>query len=373
MELLRTGPDRPDAAISLELFDDIAWEEAGTPTELLQVKHHESRSRSLTDRSKDVWKTIQVWMDTASPGDAYGPELVLVTTQLAATGSAMAALRAVDRDVEKAAAILGRIAGETGAEETRATREKFLRLSSSERQTFLNRIRVADASPHAEEVRAAARACLLWALPRGHEELFLALVWQWWDEQALALLRRRLSKLDVGAAHAAIDEIRNQFTSDDLPTLVHLAELDETTIGETHRTHVFVQQLQWIAYPPRNLQKAIVDYYRAYTQSVRWLDEDLIGIQELTRFECELVDEWERQFEFMVISLSDTADDKAKQAAGTAMLRALLDSTQITVRPRYNETFFTRGQRHVLANRGRIGWHPDFESRVAELLLPAKA
>jgi hypothetical protein len=89
VELLRAGPERPDSAISVELYDDIAWAKAGTPTELLQVKHHRESGRALTDRAKDVWKTLQVWMDTANPGDAEGPRLVLVTTQQAADGSAV--------------------------------------------------------------------------------------------------------------------------------------------------------------------------------------------------------------------------------------------------------------------------------------------
>jgi hypothetical protein len=79
VELLRSGPSRPDSALSLELYDDVAWDQAGSPTELLQIKHHEGSHRALTDRATDVWKTLKVWMDTASPGDADGPALVLVT------------------------------------------------------------------------------------------------------------------------------------------------------------------------------------------------------------------------------------------------------------------------------------------------------
>jgi Cap4, dsDNA endonuclease domain len=40
VELLRRGRDEPDSALTLELHDDVAWEQNGTPTELLQVKHH---------------------------------------------------------------------------------------------------------------------------------------------------------------------------------------------------------------------------------------------------------------------------------------------------------------------------------------------
>jgi hypothetical protein len=243
-----------------------------------------------------------------------------------------------------------------------------MKLSATSRSTFLHRILIIDGSPHADDVHAAVKSCLQWALPTGHEELFLAMVWQWWDRQSLEMLQGRLEGLDVGAAQAAIADIRDQFTSENLPTLVHLADVDEQAVGEQHRTRPFVQQMEWVAYPPRNLQKAIVDYYRAYTQAVQWVDEDLIGITELERFESELVDEWEREFEWMMDSLDDDADEKAKQAAGKALLRTLLGQTGITVRSRYNDPFFARGQRHALADRGRVGWHADFQTKIEKLL-----
>ncbi|MET8601876.1 Helicase associated domain protein [Streptomyces althioticus] len=98
LELLRGQEDRPDGAISLELHDDVAWEEDGRPAELLQVKHHIRSVRSLGDKDDDVWRTIQSWMDTHAPGDEYGPMLTLVTTQQARPGTAMAALKAPNPD-----------------------------------------------------------------------------------------------------------------------------------------------------------------------------------------------------------------------------------------------------------------------------------
>ncbi|MCK9904632.1 hypothetical protein MXD63_31895 [Frankia sp. Cpl3] len=368
MELLRSGAGRPDAAITLELHDDVAWEQEGTPTQLLQVKHHQNTHRVLTDASTDMWRTLKVWMDTARPGDTDGPELVLVTTQVAGAGMAVAALRPDTRDDQAALRALEAVASTSTSAETKTAREQFLGLSASERNTFISRIRVLDGSVRIEEVPAAVRGCLQWALPIGHEDLFLALVWRWWDDQALAMLQGRLRSLDVGAAQSAISDIRDQFHAERLPTLVELADVDVDVVTAEHRTHIFVQQMQWVCFPPVNLQKAIVDYYRAYTQAVRWVDEDLIGLAELAKFEAELKDEWEREFEWMVETLDGDADDTVKEKAGRTMLRQLLTQTGIAIRARYSEPFFSRGQRHMLADSGRIGWHPDFESRIQHLL-----
>ena len=222
VELLLSGVHRPDVAITLELHDDIAWEEEGSPTQLLQVKHHQRTNRGLTDTSTDVWRTLKVWMDGALPGDPSGPELVLVTTQTVATGTAVAALRPDTLDEDAALSRLEGVARSASSEQTKKAREQFLGLSSSERRTFVSRIRVIDGSPRIEDVPALVRTHLRWALPTGHEELFLAMVWRWWDEQALAMLQGRLRSVDVGTAPAAIADIRDQFTSGRLPTLVEL-------------------------------------------------------------------------------------------------------------------------------------------------------
>nr|WP_239521141.1 dsDNA nuclease domain-containing protein [Blastococcus saxobsidens] len=56
LELLRQAPHRPDQALTLEMHDDIAWEDAsGNPTELLQAKLHRKANAGLGDRDTDVW------------------------------------------------------------------------------------------------------------------------------------------------------------------------------------------------------------------------------------------------------------------------------------------------------------------------------
>src|SRR4051794_3088790 len=85
LALLREGRQRPDQAISLEMHDDVAWEDAGTPSELLSAKHHR-QPKSLSDGDEDLWASLNVWMNTGTPTDPYGPLLTLVTTSVAPPG-----------------------------------------------------------------------------------------------------------------------------------------------------------------------------------------------------------------------------------------------------------------------------------------------
>jgi hypothetical protein len=369
LELLRLGRKRPDAAISLELFDDIAWDHDGTATELLQIKHHQKGQRPLTDASVDVWSTLKVWMDTACPADAEGPQLLLITTQEASAGTAVAALRLETRDEDFALSGLEMAALEGASGRTKQARQQFLALSPADQQAFISRIHVIDGSPCIDDVPALVRAQLHWALPTGHEDAFLAMVWRWWDEQALAMLQGRQRGMDAGAAHVAIAGVRDQFTRSMLPTTIELDEVDAHALAATYDNCPFVQQMHWVAYPPRNLQRAIVDYYRAHTQIVQWLDHALLSPAELGRFAEELLDDWEREFEWMEMEIGDAAKEASKQQAGAELLRLLMRQTGPFLSRRYHEAFLARGHRHILADEGCLGWHADFRERFERLLV----
>jgi hypothetical protein len=368
VELLESAPIKPDQAISLETHDDVAWEESGSPVELLQAKHHVGVSTGLGDKDTDIWKTLLVWMNTAQPADPQGPALVLVTTSVAQPGTAAHALRTDVRDTTTAVIKLTEAARSSSAENTKKARERFLTLTDAERQIFLARVVVADGAPTADDLDEKLARVLWHALPRSNQDLFLSMVWRWWAAVALDMLRGRRAVMSVGEAHAAISHLRDQFAEDNLPTTVELADIDESYVIAVHGEDVFVHQMRWVAYNETNLRRAIVDYYRAVTQATKWLTEDLIGMHELGKFEDNLRDEWARVFADMVEDLGPDADEASKIAAGKELLRRLRDSTSVNVRPRYNEPFFARGRRHVMANVGTIGWHPDFQSRLEHLL-----
>ena len=92
---LRAVLDTPHLRISIEKFDDVAFEANGEPTELIQTKHHIGKSGDLSDMSLDLWKTIAVWLQKLAQ-DAEAPfrmQFVLLTTAHAPDKSAAALLR----------------------------------------------------------------------------------------------------------------------------------------------------------------------------------------------------------------------------------------------------------------------------------------
>ena len=54
--------DDPLFQVSLEKFDDIAFDKDDEPVQLIQAKHH-CKPASLSDSSVDLWRTLNEWFD----------------------------------------------------------------------------------------------------------------------------------------------------------------------------------------------------------------------------------------------------------------------------------------------------------------------
>ncbi|WP_191094304.1 ABC-three component system protein [Nocardia colli] len=349
------------------MHDDIAWEQDGTPAELKQLKLHVSSLRNLTDASDDMWRTLRVWMDAGRPGDPYGPLLTLITNSSAGASSAASLLRASGRDVAAALALLESAARDSSSKETKAAREQFLKLTSAERSTFVGRIYVADESADLDGVGEEVADRLRPGAPTEQFNTYLDLVWAWWGRTSIAMLSGKRGAVSVAEMLSTLERIRDQFTRDNLPSLVEANEVDLDVTLVQHDGRTYVHQLKILEVMPRQLQRAILDYQRAYLQETRWLDVHLVDYDELDRFSERLVEEWERAFDHMCSELPPDASDEDKRAAGRQLLHALGDSA-LSIRARFQDPFHARGRRHALADASTIGWHPDFQEHLSQLL-----
>lgn len=368
LELLRARTIDPGRSLTLEMHDDIAWEQEGSPTELKQLKLHVSSLRNLTDASDDMWRTLRVWMDNGLPGDPYGPILTLITNSSAGTDSAASLLRDAGRDVTTALARLENTARNSTSKDTQVARQQFLNLTAAERAAFVGRIYIADQSADIDGVNQEVADRLRPGAPTEQFDTYLDQVWAWWARTSLALLKRERGPVAVAEILTALERIRDQYTLDNLPSLVDIDEVDVNTVLLQHEGRRYLHQLNILGVLPRQLQKAILDYQRAYLQDTRWLDVHLVDYDELEDFSKRLVDEWERAFDHMCTELPGSASEDDKRKAGRNLLQKLSDST-LSIRTKFQDPFHARGKRHELADRQKIGWHPEFEEHLANLLL----
>lgn len=387
-DLLAKAPERPDQALTIEGDDDIEWgAESGDPRELLQTKVHgpdAPASTGVTDMAVDLWKTIRVWMERPNAFDADGPDLTLVTTSVAPDGSAAWLLApgvSGHRHVDEADDLLATAADESGNNATETVRAAYLAAPPPERRLMLSRVQVLDGAFQAADVLDLVRRRLDWALPsggEGPEQSFLDQVWGWWYRRVVRLLAGDADRVTASEFRSFVHALRDDYTKDALPTTIQIADVKDEHI-KSYEDFQFVRQLRWVNYSDSSLRLAIIDYHRAVSQETYWMDHQLLGLDELEKFEANLRFEWERLFAQMIedlsyLPVSGEEFERAKEQRGQELARAAIASAEVVVRAQYQEGFFARGKRHVLADSPDtstvIGWHADFQDRLAGIFTP---
>ncbi|MDE2442173.1 MAG: hypothetical protein KGP14_14225, partial [Betaproteobacteria bacterium] len=141
--------DAPGADISIERFDDVAFEQNGDPVELIQTKHHLAGKGSLSDASTDLWKTLRVWAEriAADPATVFSSRFFLITTATAPVGSAASLLRADGRNETDALALLEASAAASTSATNAPAYQAFAALNPTLRLGLLKAMTVLDAAP----------------------------------------------------------------------------------------------------------------------------------------------------------------------------------------------------------------------------------
>lgn len=331
--------------VSMEVIDDVAFETQGQPTEILQAKHHRSRSANLTDASPDLWKSLRIWIEGRRTGGiAAGSILNLMTTSSAGEGSAASKLRNQKRDVAAANTALETTARSSKTEDNAKAYAAFLSLKPSERLDLLGSVFVLDSAPNIEQVDDAIASELFWTVERRHLDAFRQYLEGWWFRRAIVhLTAPSTDRILAVEIDAQITDLREQFKQDALPIADDLLNFafDDTLFGE-HERSAFVQQLQLAKAGEKRIVAAVRDYYRAFEQRSRWLRDDLLVAGDLTTYEKKLTEEWELVFEAVRDELGDAAADAAKEHAARKVLR-WAEGASIPIRPRVTEPFVTRG------------------------------
>lgn len=370
---LRRARAGGDFVVSLETLDDVTFEaKGGTPEELLQTKHHRNSEASLSNACGDLWKSLRVWFEGyANNQIPAGTALCLLTTSAAPKDGAAWFLRNETRNVGQALSILESTARTSDSQANTLAYTVFLALSATARRNLLDSVVVLDRAPGILTINDDLKTEVFWTAEPKHLDAFLKRLEGWWFRRVITQLAASSHPSGIlsGELEAEMSELREQFKQENLP-------IDDDLIGftlddETHNAHAhyrFVHQLKIIEVGKRRVGAAIRDFYRAYEQRSRWLREELLLIGDLGRYEKKLVEEWELKFDAAKDELEATAAESAKRKSARSVL-AWAESATIAIRPSVSEPFVVRGSFHMLADEAppRIGWHPDFHERLAEV------
>jgi hypothetical protein len=358
----------PNLFVSIERFDDVAFEKDGTPQVQLQLKHH-GKAGNLTDASADLWKTLRIWSEqvAANPKLPVERRFVIITTGTAPADSIAAKLRVPrekPRDEADALKALEEIANQSINDSTKEGRAAFLALTSESRSNLISAIQVRDNSPKITDVRAEIEDRLAFAAPLEHISHLVDHLEGWWFAQVvLSLSTSNAAGISLLALRLKIDEIATAYKTGQLllnDEAAHVSDAD--LVASDVRT--FVKQMRRVGLQEDVVEYAKRDYYRATAQRSAWARENVLLDGESQRYDDELVDRWRREKLAREAGASLATDDE-KCTFGRELFH-WANRNQVAFRNRH-EMWLCSGSYQILADALAVGWHPEHHALFGPL------
>lgn len=360
-----------DDELSIERFDDVAFTNTGDPIELIQTKHHIKSNKSLSDASSDLWKTLRVWSEKIAKGEIQlgKVRLTLITTSKALDDSAASKLcppnisTATRRDVSGALQLLTRVVEKSQNQQNKAAYDAFTKLGKEKQLAMLESVTVLDGSPSIGDTKAGIIDMLKLTARREHRQPLFDRLQAWWFERVIQHLSgRREDRITYKELDTTVQDLRDQFHQENLPIdYKNLAAPAETELKMNER--IFITQLRLVDVAEPRIKTAIGDYYKAYQQRSRWIREELLNIGELESYESTLIDEWKRQYDRLCERIK-SSNETEKRGGGNDLYNWMEEKADYKIRPRITERYVARGSYHILSNRLKVGWHPDYKTHM---------
>jgi hypothetical protein len=364
---LLLSDDNDRLSICIEKFDDIAFSTDGeNPVTLIQIKHHVKKLGDLSDRSVDLWRTIKVWIDHVSRHGLENTKFIIVTTASAPENSASSLLRTGNRNVTRAYELLKQASEQSDNKANAPYYTAFNNMPPEAMRMLLYCTTVMDNSESIIDVSENIKTRIRYSTRPEFEDRVFERIEGWWFGKVIeALSSVAPNFISQTQVRSKICDIAAEYTSDNLPIDTDFADsVDISSVPKTER--IFCEQLHLISVRDKQIKLAIRDYYRAFVQRNNWIKDDLLYIDELDTYENRLIDKWEHLFAQMEDEVDANSLEEEKQKAGRDLYKNIEES-DLRIRPLCTDAFVMHGSYHMLANNIRVGWHLEFEQRLATI------
>lgn len=354
--------------ITVENLDDIVIEERDK-VNLFQTKLHINSIANLTDSSPDFWKTIRVWSESISNQliDVDNTIFTLITTARVGDSSFLKDLLHTNhkRDIELLLACMLACINKSKSETNDKAYLAFQKLDKDTQINLIKNISIIDSSLSIEESLKSIKNQLQYSAPVGKVDVFLEHLEGWWFQQCIEMLTGNIDSISNNQLSQKISDIRDTFQFDNLPDdFADPLTIDVTDLPD-YEDRIFIKQLKIISVRSHGLRSAISDFRRAYNQRSKWLREDLTNLDEIHNFEKQLYDNWRSIFMALKDDCEDLGPEEMKRLGSSFYRKFYVDRVpQIRIRPRFSSEYLTRGSCHMLSEKKKIGWHPDFENQI---------
>ncbi|MGF7077721.1 ABC-three component system protein [Mucilaginibacter sp. UYCu711] len=362
--LILKAKAKPKSIIKIENLDDIVIEDVDT-MDLFQTKLHINSIANLTDASPDFWKTIRVWSENIKNGyvDVKNTVFTLMTTAAIGTDSFIENLKTIDelRDTGSIQKAMLKIASESTSVANAKGYAAFQSLTEDEQFDLINNITVLDNSLSIDQALTSIQAELRYSTHPKKLDSLIERLEGWWFQLCILLLQDKIDHISLEEIQIKIAGINDSLKDDNLPDdFANPIEIDEESL-EDYQDKLFVSQLKLIAVKSNMLRSAINDFHRAFKQRSKWLREELTSVDDEELFEKRLEDHWSNIFA-MIKDDCEGMDEASLQKIGHDFYKKFYIEKvpPIKIRERFTSEYLTRGSCHILSDKKKIGWHPNY-------------
>ncbi len=365
--LLLKNKEMINPCITIENLDDIVIEEEDK-VNLFQTKLHINSVANLTDGSPDFWKTIRVWCESITSGliDVNNTIFTLITTAQVSNSSFLVQLKHGNkRDIDDVISkMLSYIANSDNKTNIKGY-EAFTYLSIDDKTALIKNTTLLDASLSISEALEAIKNQLIYSAPIGKLDSFVEHLEGWWFQQCIEMLNGKIETISSKHLSQKISDIRDTFQLDNLPDdFADPLNIDESELPD-YEDRVFVKQLKLISIRNNGLRNAISDFRRAFEQRSKWLREDLTNLDEIEYFEKQLFDNWNNIFMALKDDCENVSSDEMVKLGKNFYQKFYVERVpKVRIRPKFSSEYLTRGSCHMLSDKLKIGWHPDYKKLI---------
>lgn len=351
-----------DSSVSLEFLDDVAVHYADGTLLLEQCKSALAHN-PISDLSDDLWKTVANWLAAVETQKVDGAK---TSFQLYVTppkpGKLSAAMHAAD-DAKAVEALVKQVKDKlkkkADAPKCIAHVQKFLDATEALRLAVVGKTTVfaTDADP-LEPLRELLRP----TVPEASLDVICASAIGHAKEAADKCIRRKAPAL-VGVAefrrnfHAFVQQ--NNMAGY-LPTFTAAPSKDAAKALLTSRP-VFVRQLQLIEASEEQQLRAASDLMRTSGDKVKWAEQGLVFDGTFEDWEDTLL----RRHDAAQSEVQDTFSEKTQEAQGR-IVYSRCAAMEVPLDSRAVPGHFTHGGFNDLADRRKLGWHPEHQTLLNE-------
>ncbi len=245
----------------------------------------------------------------------------------------------------------------------------FSDLTDDQQFRLVGAIHVLDNSPDISDTGDKIRDRIRAAVDRQNRDALFERLEGWWFGKVVDQLRSARPTPVAGfEVYDKLRAIAEQFGPDALP--IDYLDARPDSVDPHTDNRMFVRQLRAIDVGLTRIEKAILDYYRAYEQRSRWAREELLVGDAVESYERRLIDEWERFAAALTEELDNAAGEVELRRVGRQIFNWMDQTADLRIRPNVSELYVMRGSFHMLANKPApsVWWHPRFLERLSEIL-----